>query len=319
MTGNATLTPTAWPRLRLSDWTETRDTLHMWTQILGKIAMAHAPLLNHWWQVALRLSPCGLTTLAVPYRDGAFDCEFDLLDHRLRIRASDGRGATVALAARPVAQFYAETMAALGELGIDTHIQARPNEVEPAIPFAEDDRHAAYDAHAVELFWRQLLQAGRVLEKYRAGFVGKISPVHFFWGGLDLACTRFSGRRALTRSGGAPNCPDWVMREGHSHELASCGFWPGGGEEGAFYAYAYPEPPGYAEASPGPTGAIYDRRLGEFLIPYEAVAAAREPDEVLTEFLSATYAAAADLGGWDRAALEIDPHRLHDHTGLRSW
>jgi hypothetical protein len=318
LTVRGTLTPTAWPRLRLSDWTGTRDTLHMWTQIVGKIAMAHAPLLNHWWQATLRLSPRGLTTLAIPYRDGAFDCELDFIDHRLRIRASDGRGATVPLATRPVAQFYAETMAALGELDIETHIRARPNEVAPAIPFAADDRHAAYDAHAAELFWRQLLQAGRVLGEYRAGFVGKASPVHFFWGGMDLACTRFSGRRAPDHSGGVPNCPDWVMREGYSHELASCGFWPGGGEEGAFYAYAYPEPAGYAEALHGPAGASYDRQLGEFVIPYESVADARDPDGVLTEFLSATYAAAADLGGWDRAALEIDPHRLQDRFRRRS-
>jgi len=309
----------AWPRLRLSDWTETRDTLHMWVQIVGKIQMAHAPLLNHWWQATLRLSPRGLTTVAVPYRDGAFDCEFDFLDHRLRIRGSDGGSRTVLLAARPVAQFYAETMAALGELGIDTRIRARPNEVEPAIPFAADDRHAAYDAHAAALFWRQLLQAARVLGKYRAGFVGKSSPVHFFWGGMDLACTRFSGRRAPAHAVGAPNCPDWVTREGYSHELASCGFWPGVGEEGAFYAYAYPEPAGYAEASGGPAGASYDRHLGEFVIPYESVAAAPDPDGVLTEFLSATYAAAADLGGWDRAALEIDPHRLQGHTGPHGW
>jgi hypothetical protein len=318
MAVHGTLAPTAWPRLRLSDWTDTRDTVHMWTQIVGKIVMAHAPMLNHWWHVTLRLSPRGLTTPAVPYRDGGFDCELDFLDHRLRIRASDGRDATVALAAKPVAQFYVETMAALEELGIDTRIRARPNEVEPAIPFAADDRHAAYDAHAVELFWRQLLQGGRVLGTYRAGFVGKSSPVHFFWGGMDLACTRFSGRRALAHSGGVPNCPDWVMREGYSHELASCGFWPGGGEEGAFYAYAYPEPAGYPDASAGPAVASYNRELGEFLLPYEAVAAARDPDGFLTEFLSATYAAAADLGGWDRAALEVDPHRLDDHVASRS-
>src|SRR4051794_22803170 len=213
MTADGTHRGAGWPRLRLADWTETRDTLHMWTQIVGKIRMAHAPLLNHWWQATLHLSPRGLTTLAVPYRDGAFDCEFDFIDHRLRIRASDGAGRTVPLAARPVAQFYAETTAALGELGIDTRIHAVPNEVEPAIPFAEDDRHAAYDARAAALFWRQLLQAGRVLGEFRAGFVGKASPVHFFWGAMDLACTRFSGRPAPAHAGGAPNCPDWVMRE----------------------------------------------------------------------------------------------------------
>ena len=309
---------TGWPRLRLADWTETRDTLHMWTQIIGKIRMAHTPLLNHWWQATLHLSSRGLTTLAVPYRDGAFDCEFDFIDQRLRIRASDGDSRTVPLAPKPVAQFYAETMAALAELGIETRIQTRPNEVEPAIPFAEDDQHTAYDARAAVLFWRQLLQAGRVLGEFRAGFVGKASPVHFFWGGMDLACTRFSGRGAVDPPGGAPNCPDWIMREGYSHELASCGFWPGGGEEGAFYAYAFPEPAGYADASVGLAAASYDRQLGEFVLPYEAVAVAVEPDRVLAEFLSGTYAAAADLGGWDRAALETDPHRLDDLRRVRS-
>jgi hypothetical protein len=297
----------------LSDWLDTRDTLHMWTQIVGKIRMAHAPLLNHWWNATLYLSPRGLTTSAIPHRDGAFDCEFDFIDHRLGIRVSDGGARTVALAPRPVAQFYAETMAALGELGIDTRIHAAPNEVEPAIPFADDDRHAAYDAGAAQLFWRQLLQAGRVLGEFRAGFAGKASPVHFFWGAMDLACTRFSGRPASARPGSAPHCPDWVMREGYSHQLASCGFWPGGGEEGAFYAYAFPEPAGYADACAGPAAASYDRQRGEFVLPYEAPAASRDPGRMLAEFLSSTYAAAADLGGWDRAALDADAHRLDAH------
>jgi uncharacterized protein DUF5996 len=300
-----------WPRLRVADWPDTRDTLHMWTQIIGKIRMAHAPLVNHWWQATLYLSSRGLTTSAIVHRDGAFDCEFDFLDQRLCIRTSDGGFRAVALAAKPVAQFYAETMAALAELGIDARIHAAPNEVEPAIPFAEDDRHAAYDGTAAQLFWRQLLQAGRVLGEFRAGFLGKSSPVHFFWGSMDLACTRFSGRRAPAYSGGAvPNCPDWVMRESYSHQLASWGFWPGGGEEGAFYAYSYPEPAGFADAPVAPAGAFYDRRLGEFVLPYEALATAPDPDRELAAFLSTSYAAAAHLGGWDRAELEADPHRL---------
>jgi Family of unknown function (DUF5996) len=301
----------AWPRLRLADWADTRATLHMWTQIVGKIRMAHAPMVNHWWHVTLYVSPCGLTTSAIPYRDGAFDIEFDFLDHQLRIRTSDGGRRQVTLAPKSVAQFYAETMAALDQLDVHTQIHGTPNEVDPAIPFAEDHEHAAYDPQAAVLFWRQLLQANRVIAAFRSGFVGKASPVHFFWGGLDLACTRFSGRPAPPYPGGAPNCPAWVMREGYSHELASCGFWPGGGEEGAFYAYAYPQPAGFADYPVGPDAASYGA-TGEFLLPYEAVAAAADPDRILTEFLDTTYTAAAELGGWDRAALETDPNRHQD-------
>jgi hypothetical protein len=307
--------PATWPRLRLSDWADTKDTLHMWTQIVGKVRMAHSPTVNHWWHATLYVSPRGLTTSTIPYRDGAFDIEFDLMDHHLHIRSSDGRQRQVALESASVADFYAETMTALARLGIQTRIHATPNEVEPAIPFADDHAHCAYDANAATLFWRQLLQANRVMSEFRAGFIGKSSPVHFFWGGMDLACTRFSGRPAPPHPGGAlPNCPRWVMREGYSHELASCGFWPGGGEEGAFYAYAYPEPPGYAAHPVRPETASYSP-IGEFLLPYEAVAGAADPDRTLTEFLQTTYAAAADLAGWDRRALETDPHRFdHQHA-----
>jgi Family of unknown function (DUF5996) len=297
----------AWPRLRVSDWADTKDTVHMWTQIIGKIRMAHAPRVNHWWHATLYVSARGLTTAAVPYRDGAFDIEFDFLDHQLHLRTSDGRRRQVPLAPKPVAEFYTEVMDALGELDVRTRIHAAPNEVEPAIPFADDYQHRAYDPHAVELFWRQLLQADRVLSEYRSRFIGKTSPVHFFWGAMDLACTRFSGRTAPPHPGGAPNCPAWVMREGYSHELASCGFWPGGGDEGAFYAYAYPEPPGYSDQPVRPAAALYT--AGEFLLPYEAVAAASDPGRVLADFLDATYAAAADLAGWDRAALELPDGR----------
>jgi hypothetical protein len=309
MTDLSTGPARAWPRLRVADWTDTKDTLHMWTQIVGKVRMAHAPAVNHWWHVTLYVSPRGLTTSTIPYRDGAFDIEFDFLDHRLRIATSDGRQRDVALAPKPVARFYAEVMDALDELDIETRIHAAPNEVDPAIPFAQDDRHRSYDPRAVRLFWGQLLQANRVIGRFRSGFVGKASPVHYFWGGMDLACTRFSGRPAPPHPGGAPNCPAWVMREGYSHELASCGFWPGIGEEGAFYAYAYPEPPGYAEHPVGPAGA-YRSPDGEFLLPYETVATAPDPDRTLTEFLDTTYDAAADLAGWDRAALESDPRRV---------
>ncbi|MCW2884034.1 MAG: hypothetical protein QOE54_7493 [Streptosporangiaceae bacterium] len=299
-----------WPRLRVADWAETRDTLHMWTQIVGKIRLAHAPLINHWWEVAFYVTPRGLTTSAIPYRTGAFDIEFDFVDHRLRIRVSDGSRRELALEPKPVSQFYAETMGALGELGIQTRIHPRPNEVDPAIPFADDYGHASYDPLAARLFWHQLLRADRVFGEFRSRFVGKASPVHFFWGSMDLACTRFSGRPAPPHpSGGFPNLPDWVTREAYSVELSSCGFWPGGGEEGGFYAYAYPEPAGFADYPVRPVGASYQRENGEFVLPYEAVAAAVDPDQALSEFLQSTYEATAELGGWDRAALEADPHR----------
>ncbi|OZM70209.1 hypothetical protein CFN78_26170 [Amycolatopsis antarctica] len=303
---------TAWPALRVADWEDTRDTLHMWTQIVGKLRLVHAPLLNHWWQVTLYLSPRGLTTGNVPYSDGAFDIEFDFVEHQLRIRTSDGAGRTVALEPKTVAEFYEQTMRALDELGIEATIQDRPNEVDPAIPFAEDHQHASYDPRAAHLFWRQLLQADRVIGEFRSHFVGKVSPVHFFWGAMDLACTRFSGRPAPEHPGGAPNCGDWVMVEGYSRELSSCGFWPGGGEEGAFYAYAYPEPEGFADHPVGPDGAYYSVENGQFLLPYEAVRTAADPDAALTRFLHDTYEAAAQHGGWDRASLEDDPARWSD-------
>jgi hypothetical protein len=297
-----------WPRLRVADWTGTRETLHMWAQIVGKIRMAHAPLVNHWWQVTLYVTPRGLTTSTIPFAAGAFDIEFDFVGHVLRIRSSSGEERRVALEPKPVADFYAETMDHLVGLGIETTIQARPNEVEPSIPFADDHQHASYDPDAARLFWRQLLQANRVLGEFRSHFVGKVSPVHFFWGAMDLACTRFSGRDAPRHPGGAPNCGDWVMVEGYSKELSSCGFWPGL-DEGAFYAYAYPEPDGFAERPVAPDAAFYSRENGQFLLPYEAVATADDPDRTLSAFLQSTYEAAADLGGWDRAALEDDPNR----------
>lgn len=302
-----------WPRLRVEDWTDTRDTLHMWTQIVGKIRLSQAPLLNHWWQVTLYVSPRGLTTSAIPHRSGSFDLEFDFIEHHLRIRSSDGGERLVGLTSRPVAEFYDETMKALGGLGIEVEIDARPNEVDPAIPFAEDHEHSSYDPEAAQLFWRQLIQADRVIGEFRSHFVGKVSPVHYFWGSMDLACTRFSGRDAPEHPGGAPNCGDWVMVEGYSRELSSCGFWPGGGDEGAFYSYAYPEPDGLANHPVGPDEAHYSSEYGQFLLPYEAVASAADPDRALAEFLHTTYYAAADLGGWARGRLEDDPRRWPQH------
>lgn len=302
-------TAPAWPALRVADWTETRETLHMWMQIVGKIRLSLAPLVNHWWQVTLYVTPRGLTTSTIPYGTRVFDIEFDFRAHRLRIVTSDGGAEEVALEPQSVAEFHAKVGRALDRLGIEVTTQATPNEVDPAIPFAEDRTHCAYDATAANLFWRQLVQADRVLHEFRSHFVGKVSPVHFFWGAMDLACTRFSGRTAPTHPGGAPNCGDWVMVEGYSHELSSCGFWPGGGEEGAFYAYAYPEPKGFDAFPIGAPDAFYSNEFRQFLLPYEAVRTANDPDAVLLDFLQGTYRAAAELGGWDRSALECDPDR----------
>ena len=290
----------SWPSLAVADWTDSRDTFHMFTQIVGKIRLKCEPMVNHWWQVPLYVSARGLTTGSMPYDGDAFDMEFDLVDHVLRIRRSDGRSAEVTLRAMPVAEFYAATKAALAEVGIDVPIVARPNEVDPAIPFADDFGHASYDPAAVHAFWLQLVQAQRVLTDFRAGFGGKVSPVHFFWGAIDLAVTRFSGRPAPQHPGGVPNCPDHVMIEGYSHEISSAGFWPGGGAEGAFYSYAYPAPEGFSDA-PVPAPAYFDHALGEFILPYEAVRTAADPDALVRDFLAATYEAAASLGRWDRS------------------
>ncbi|MDX2378084.1 DUF5996 family protein [Microbacterium sp. LRZ72] len=302
----------SWPQLRVADWTATRDTLHMWTQIVGKVRLVHAPLINHWWQVTLYVTPRGLGTGSIPDGRRLFDLEFDFIAHELRIRTSDGGARAVRLEAKPVSEFHAQTLRALHELGIDAEISSTPNEVEPAIPFAQDTAHAEYDPAAARLFWEQLMQAHRVIEEFRSHFVGKVSPVHFFWGSMDLACTRFSGREAPEHPGGAPNVGDWVMVEGYSRELFSCGFWPGGGDEGAFYAYAYPEPEGFADYPVGPEGAYYSRGNGQFLLPYEVVATAEDPDQAVLQFLHDTYHAAAEHGGWDRDALEDDPGRW-DH------
>ena len=299
----------AWPSLRVDDWVPTRETLHMWSQIVGKIRLTHSPMVNHWWQVTSYVTARGLCTSAIPYGTEVFDIEFDFIDHQLVIRSSTGATRAVALESKSVAEFYSQTMHALDELGLHTRIQPHPNEVDPALRFDEDVEHASYDPVAAQLFWRQLLAASRVFGRFRSRFVGKVSPVHFFWGAMDLACTRFSGRGAPRHPGGAPNVGDWVMVEGYSHELSSCGFWPGGGEEGAFYAYAYPEPDGFAEYSVRPAEAHYSKEHGEFLLPYEVVRQAADPDEVLLAFLQDSYEAEAVCAGWDRSALECDPDR----------
>jgi hypothetical protein len=303
---NGGMSTELWPALRVADWADTRDTLHMWTQIVGKIRMASEPMINHWWQVPLYVSARGLTTSSMPYPRGAFDMEFDFVEHRLDLRASTGGQRSVPLASRPVADFYAETMAALGELGVDVTIRTTPTEVVRAIPFEKDNEHTTYEPDHARAFWGQLVNAQRVLTEFRSRFIGKVSPVHFFWGGLDMACTRFSGRTAPPHPGGAPNCADWVMVEGYSHELSSAGFWPGFGEEGAFYAYAYPEPPGFREHPVAPAEAAWVDAAQQFLLPYEAVRRASDPDRYLLEFLQSTYEAAADNAQWDRDALEAD-------------
>jgi hypothetical protein len=294
-----------WPALRVDDWTATRETLHLWTQIVGKIRMAQAPMVNHWWHVPLYVSARGLTTSPMPYGTRAFEIEFDFCAHRLEVRTSDGMEASFALEPQTVADFYARTMAVLEELGIRVRISTMPVELPgEVIPFDQDTVHASYDADRAQLFWRQLVQADRVLSAFRSRFIGKASPVHVFWGGLDMAVTRFSGRLAPRHPGGFPNVGDWVMHEAYSHEVSSAGFWPGAGEEGAFYSYAYPEPDGFAEAPVGPEGAAYNPDFGQFLLPYETVRTAPDPDAAALEFLQTTYEAAADLAGWDRAALE---------------
>ena len=298
-----------WPRLPLAEWRATCDTLHMWTQIVGKTALALAPMANHWWQTTLHVTPRGLATAALPDDGRAVAAEFDFLDHRLRLRTSGGGERTLPLVPQSVADFYGAYTEALAALGLAVRIRPVPVEVVTAIPFTEDRTHAAYDADAAGRWWRILLQCDRVLRRFGGRFQGKQSPVHFFWGSFDLAATRFSGRPAPRHPGGAPNCPDYVMVEAYSHECSSVGFWPGSDAlaEPTFYAYAYPEPASYAEAAALPAEARYDTSLREFTLPYDAVRRAADPDEALLAFCQSTYDAAADRGGWDRAGL--DRHR----------
>ena len=294
-----------WPSLPVTEWDETRVTLHMWTQIIGKIRLAQAPMINHWWQVPLYVTSRGLTTSPIPYGARSFQIDLDFIGHALQISLDDGRREGFALAPRSVAEFHAELMRRMRSLDLEVGIWTMPCEIEHPIRFEEDHRHAAYDAEFVSRFWRVLVQADRVLTAFRARFLGKVSPVHFFWGSFDLAVTRFSGHRAPTHPG-TPNVADKVTREAYSHEVSSAGFWPGaaGVSEPVFYAYAYPEPDGFAQARVAPAAASYSASFGEFLLPYDAVRQAASPDDLLLEFLQSTYEAAADLGQWDRATLE---------------
>jgi hypothetical protein len=290
-------TPAGRPVLAVDDWRPTRDTLHMWLQIVGKIRMVNAMPLNHWWHVTFVVSPRGLSTGSVVDATGVFDMEFDLLDDRFVARRDDGRTAEFPLTDMTVADFYERVLELCDLLDIDARIHPSPNEVADTIPFPEDTTHATYAPVHAELFWRQLLDAQSALAAFRSGFRGKSSPVHFFWGALDLAVTRFSGRPAPAHPGGVPNCPDSVMVESYSDELSSAGFWPGGGREGAYYAYMYPEAPGYRDA-PVPAGAHWDDDLGEFLLPYETVRTAADPEGLVREFLESTFEAARTAGEW---------------------
>jgi hypothetical protein len=309
---------TAWPTLTLSEWEDTRDTLHMWTQVVGKIALDLRPMVNHWWQTTLHVSSRGLTTELMHAGDRGVEIEFDFVEHVLRVRRTDGAERTIALEPRTVADFFAATMAALEALEISVRIDERPMEVEVAIPFSEDHLHHSYDPDAAQRFWLALVQMHKVFFEFRSRFLGKHSPVHFFWGGFDLATTRFSGHPAPRHPGGVPNCPGWVMEEAESQQNVTVGWWPRSDPPGpAFYAYAYPEPDGFRTAIVRPEGASFDDRYGEFLLSYDTVRSATDPDAAVLQFLQSTYEAGADMGGWDRRALE--PAELPGRPPRRPW
>lgn len=293
-----------WPTIPVAQWADTRDTLQLMTQVVGKVRMTNTPVMSHWWNVVLYVSARGLSTGLIPHADKGFQIDFDFIDHQLVIATTTGDRRSVSLRPGPVAGFYREVMAALDELGLSTRIWPMPVEIPGAIPLDTDEQHVAYDGDAVHRFWLALVQINRVFEIFRARYVGKVSPVHFFWGALDLAVTRFSGRPAPKHPGGAPNCGPHVMWEAYSHEVSSAGYWPGPDGEGHFYSYGYPEPRGYRDAPVSPAEALFDPDLGEFLLPYTVVREAPDPDAVLLEFLQSTYEIAANAGQWDRAALE---------------
>jgi hypothetical protein len=298
-----------WPSLPYEEWKDTYATLHLWTQIVGKVKLELMPWTNHAWHSALYLTPRGLTTLAIPYGMRTFDVRFDFVEHELKIRTADGESRTLQLRPHAVADFYQEVLGTLDELGLPVQIRPMPNEIPDAIPCDEDRVHTDYDGEYANRCWHAMLHAYRVFTRFRARYAGKSSPVHFFWGSFDLAVTRFSGRRAPPHPGGVPNLPDWVAREAYSHEVSSVGFWPGGAPlpEPVFYSYAYPEPAGFATAKIEPPGAYYHPQLHEFVLPYEQVRNAPSPDDMLMAFCQSTYGAAASLGNWDRAELEFRP------------
>ena len=301
MDADFTADPRFWPELPLASWQTTYDTLHMWTQIVGKVRLTLSPLVNHWWEVPLYVSARGLATSPIPYAGGIFEVEFDFIDHVLNTRLSDGQTKSLPLVPKSVAQFYREFMAVLKSLGIEVKIWAVPVEVPNPIPFEDDTQHAAYDRDAVSRFWRILVIADTIFKEFRARFIGKNSPVHFFWGSFDMAVTRFSGRRAPPRKGA-----DGITREAYSHEVISAGWWPGGGgvDGPAFYCYAAPEPPNFSESKIAPAKAFYHPEMKNFLLMYEDVRQSESPRRVLLDFLQSTYEAGATLGNWNRAELE---------------
>jgi hypothetical protein len=300
------ITETSWPELPTAEWRDTCATLQLWTQIVGKIRLVQTPWLNHSWHVTLYVTARGLTTSPIPSGERSFQIDFDFLDHALRLSTSDGAARQLPLVAQSVASFYAAVMAALKELGIEVTIDEMPNELPDPIRFSEDSKHASYDPDAVRRFYRILVNCDRVFKQFRTGFIGKASPVHFFWGSFDLAVTRFSGRRAPRHPGGVPHLPDAVTQEAYSHEVSSAGFWPGEGaiDYPVLYSYAYPEPAGFRTTKVSPDAAFFSEALGEFILPYDAVRSAADRDKALLDFLQSTYEAAAVLAKWDRDALE---------------
>jgi Family of unknown function (DUF5996) len=296
----------AWPSLPLEAWSDTCATLHMWTQIVGKIRLAQSPWINHSWHVTLYVTSRGLTTSPIPYGNRTFQIDFDFINHQVTIQSSDGGMAGFSLQPQSVAAFYGRLKDEMAKLDLHVNINQKPNEIPDPISFDQDETHKAYDQVYANRFWRVLVQADRVFKEFRARFVGKCSPVHYFWGAPDLAVTRFSGRPAPEHPGGVPHLPDRVAREAYSHEVSSCGFWPGGGPIAypVFYSYAYPEPSGFTSAPVKPNAAFYSKDLREFILPYDVVHAAESPDETLLDFLQTTYEAAANLANWDRNFLE---------------
>jgi hypothetical protein len=306
MPQSKSLPGSAWPELPYSAWKDTYATLHLWTQMVGKIRLAQTPWLNHSWHVVLYVSARGLTTSPIPHGNRTFQLDFDFLQHVLWISTADGCHKKMDLSPRSVAEFYADLMGTLSDIGINIRIYDMPNEIAEPIRFGEDRTHASYDPDYAQRFWRILSQVERVLFEFRTSFLGKCSPVHFFWGSFDLAVTRFSGKRAPLHPGGVPYLPDAVAQEAYSHEVSSAGFWPGGdgAEYPAFYSYAYPQPAGFSSAAIRPKETFYSEKLSEYILPYDAVRISKDPDRVLMDFLQSTYEAAASAGNWDRAALE---------------
>jgi len=310
---NSRASSEVWPKLNYADWKETCATLHMWTQIVGKIRLVKTPWTNHSWHVTLYLTARGLTTSPIPHGTDTFEIRFDFIDHQLHILKSDGAQNLIELKPRSVADFYKAVMAALEELKLPLKIDILPNEIADPIPFDRDDKHCSYDREYANRFWCVLARADRVFKNFRSRFCGKCSPVHFFWGSFDLAVTRFSGRTAPPHPGGIPHLPDAITREAYSQEVSSLGFWPGNDAmpQAIFYSYAYPEPKGFAEAKVKPAAAGYNSQFKEFILPYDAVRSSKSPDDAILDFAQSAYDAASILGKWDRAALEEKKPALH--------